>query len=197
MKSSHVFFTRIQICPFKCNTEYIQILTLQFWHYKHNCKHMHTEASNKAVSLALGLMAAGLTGTRPGWQVVMGSAEARASLHVSGFVSLAPLQKKALKSLTTTETGGGGANCHWGACLLWLIINYCAAGSKASVSAATSSVKHTHAPASCRDAGRAALLTTLWFGCPLVELELGEQGAILVVLLHIQAHGINHFIITG
>lgn len=84
-----------------------------------------------------------------------------------------------------------GPNCHWGACLLWLIINYWAALSKASESAATSSVKRSCAPASCRDTGRVVLLTALGFGCPLVELELREQGAILLVLLHVWAHSIS------
>lgn len=98
-----------------------------------------------------------------------------------------PSRRRRRRVQTTTEPGVVGGNCHWGACLLWLIINYCAAGSKASVSAATSSVKHT--------AG--TLLTALRFGCPLVELELGEQGAILMVLLHIQAHSMNRSIISG
>ena len=40
------------------------------------------------------------------------------------------------------------------------------------------------------------LLTALWFGCPLVELELGEQGAVLVVLLHIQGHIITTLLQT-
>lgn len=88
------FLPRFQICPFKYYNEYMQILTLQRCGHQHNCVHIQTEAPDKAVSLALGLMAAGLTGTRPGWQVVRSSAEAWASLQVSGFVSLAPLQKK-------------------------------------------------------------------------------------------------------
>ncbi len=71
--------------------------------------HTHTQALHNAVGLAQGSMAAGLTGARPGWQVVQGSAEARPSLRVSGFVSLAPLQMKALES---SEKQGEGANCH-------------------------------------------------------------------------------------
>lgn len=51
------------------------------------------------------------------------------------------------------------------------------------MSAATSSVKHARAPETCQDAGQGALLTALQFGCPLVELQLGEQGAVLLVLL--------------
>lgn len=43
-------------------------------------------------------MAAGLTGSQPGWQVVRGSVEAQASLQVSGFLSFAPLQTKALEN---------------------------------------------------------------------------------------------------
>lgn len=89
--------------------------------------HTHTQAPDKAVGLAQGSMAAGLTGAQPGWQVVRGSAEAQPSLRLSGFLFLAPLQTKALES---SDKHREGANCHWGACLLWLIINYCAADSK-------------------------------------------------------------------
>lgn len=85
-----------------------------------------------------------------------------------------------------TQAQRGGPDCHWGACLLWFVINYCMPGRETSVSAATSSVKHSRAPAGWRDAAQVVLLTALWFGCSLVELELGEQGAILLVLLRAQ-----------
>lgn len=69
-------------------------------------QHTHTEAPDKAMGLAQGLMATGLTGAQPGWQVVRGSVEARASLHESGFLSLAPSQKKALESPDKHGEGG-------------------------------------------------------------------------------------------
>lgn len=96
----------------------------------------------------------------------------------------------------TSAQGGGLTATEVHVCFGLLLITVRQAG-KASVSAATSSVKHTCAPASCRDAGRVVLLTALRFGCPLVELELREQGAILLVLLHMEAHMINYVSITG
>lgn len=69
----------------------------------------HTQAPDKAMGLARGSMAAGLTGSHPGWQVVRGSAEAQPSLRVSGFLSLAPLRTKALKS---SDKHREGPNCH-------------------------------------------------------------------------------------
>lgn len=77
--------------------------------YTQTNKNTHTQAQDNAVGLAQGTMAAGLTGTQPDWQVVRGSAEPRPSLRVSGFVSLAPLQMKALES---SDKHGEGANCH-------------------------------------------------------------------------------------
>lgn len=131
-------------------------------------------------------MAAGLTGSQPGWQVVRGSAEARASLRVSGFLSLAPLQTKALES--SDKHGEGGPTATEVHVCFGLLLITVRQASKTPASAATSSVKFTRAPASCRHAGRVVVLTALWFGCPLVELELREQGAILLVLLHVQTH---------
>lgn len=77
----------------------------------------------------------------------------------------------------------GGPCCHRGACLLCFIINYCAAGSQTAVSAATSSVRGSRAPASWGDVGQVVLLTAFCFGCPLIELQLWEQRPVLLVLL--------------
>lgn len=159
----------------------------------HNCKHTHRPQTKQWAWLGAWWRLAWLALNQAGrWS----GAQRRPRHHYVWVASSLLLLSKwrRWRAQTSTERG---ANCHWGACLLWLIINYCAASSKASVSTATSSVKHTLAPASCRNAGRVVLLTALWFGCPLVELELWEQGAILMVLLHIQANSINHFIITG
>lgn len=68
-----------------------------YWDYKYT----HTEAPDKAVGLAQGLMAAGLTGSQPGWQVVRGSVEARASLRVSSFLS----KRRRWRAQTSTESG--------------------------------------------------------------------------------------------
>lgn len=70
-----------------------------YWDYKYT--HTHTEAPDKAVGLAQGLMAAGLTGSQPGWQVVRGSVEARASLRVSSFLS----KRRRWRAQTSTESG--------------------------------------------------------------------------------------------
>lgn len=87
-----------KICPCKCKNVCIQIsilLGLQIH------THTHTEAPDKAVGLAQGLMAAGLTGSQPGWQVVRGSVEARASLRVSSFLS----KRRRWRAQTSTESG--------------------------------------------------------------------------------------------
>lgn len=72
--------------------------------------------------------------------------------------------------------------------MLWLIINYGAAGGEASLSTATSSVKR---------AGGTPLLTVPRLGCPLVELELREQGAVLPGLLNVTVHAISSVVVMG
>lgn len=156
----------------------------------HNCKHIYTKAPDKAVGLAQGLMATGLTGTRPGWQVVRGSAEAQASLRVSGFLSpkdgTGEPRQVQRGELTTTEVH---------VCFGLLLITVRHAVKPLSV--ATSSVKPARTALSYQDAGQVVLLTVLWFGRPLVEFELGKQWTILLVLLQTQAHSSNYFIISG
>lgn len=121
----------MMVCPCKCNNACKQInLTAKTC----NCIiHTHTHTGprqSKAVGLAQGSMAAGLTGTQPGWQVVRGSAEVRESLRLSASSVLLLSKRRRWRAQTST---GRGANCHGGTCLLWLIINYRAAGCKASV----------------------------------------------------------------
>lgn len=48
--------------------------------------------------LARDLVAVGLTGSEPGWQVVRGSVEAQASLHVNGSPSPLAFQAEVLES---------------------------------------------------------------------------------------------------
>lgn len=66
------------------------------------CKHTHThtEAPDKAAGLAPASMAAGLTGAKPGRQVVGGSAAEQPSSRVSGFL---PLPRSA--ALCTPDEG--------------------------------------------------------------------------------------------
>ena len=68
--------------------------------------HTNTETPDKAVGLAQGSMAAGLTGSQPDWQVVRGSAEARASLRVSGFLSLCTSPNEGVGELRQAQRGG-------------------------------------------------------------------------------------------
>lgn len=144
---------------------------------------MHTQDQHKVVGLAQGFMATGLTGAQLGWHHFRGSAEAQSSLHVSGFLSHStPKQRyqrlsdehRELGMLTATEVL---------VCFGLLLITTWHSG-KAYVPAATSLVKTL--------SGQLQILTVVWFGCPLIKLELWKQGSILQVLLHIQGHMIKN-----
>lgn len=133
-------------------------------------------------------MATGLTGAGPGWQVVRGSVEAQASLHVSGsrspFQGAGESRHAQRGNCVLRGSGGGGGMLMATEVHVWFGLLLITVWHRVKpLSVATSSVKLVGAPVSCWDAGQVALLTALHFGCPLVKLELGEQGTILVVLL--------------
>lgn len=145
----------------------------------------HTRRPDKAAGLALASMAAGLTGATPGCQVVAGSAPPCVSVCLSLSLSLSR-PKRARGDPTAT-----------GAARSPRFIIDCRApdhhrrhsppptppGVRGDFISQLSS-----APEACQGNRQGALLTALRFGCPLVELELAEQGAVLMVLLHTRMH---------
>lgn len=139
---------------------------------------MYTQDPHKVVGLARGFMASGLAGTQPGWQVFRSSV--RPSHHYVRVAScLTRLQNRGIRDFRWAQRGGD-ANSHRGACLLWLIINYRVAWQKSLC------LQPLHQSKLCQDNWQAGILTVLWFGCPLVELQLWKKGSILKVLLHTQ-----------
>jgi len=159
----------------------------------HNCKHTYTQRPQTKQ------WGSGLDGDWPDWH----STRLAGGQGLSGGPGIITCEWLPLSCSSPKEgTGeprqaqrGGLTTTEVHVCFGLLLITVRHAAKP--LSAATSSVKHTRAPASCWDAGQVVLLTVLWFGCPLVELEFREQGTILLVLLHIQAQSINYFIITG
>lgn len=167
LKSRQVLCSHLKLA--QCNNACMYIAILLYWRCTNISTHTGPRQSSGPGSGLYGWLAWLALNQAGRWL----EAQRRPSHHYVWVASSLLLRSKwrSRRAETSTERG---ANCHWGACLLWLIINYCVVGSKASVSVATSSVKHACAPATCRDARRLVLLTALWFGCPLVELELWE-----------------------
>lgn len=120
------------------------------------------------VGLARGVMATGLTGAQPGWQVFRGSAEAQSSLHVSAFLSRPAPKQRHQRLQMSTEGGGGGALTATEVLVCFgLLLITVWDGGKASVSAATSSVKTLSGQLAGRDTH-----------CSLVWLPSGRNGAL-------------------